>query len=186
MKRRGKIISYLTVIISLISIFAAFRYIEFEKLFTIDWGILGWVSLSVLIFTLISFVATTLLMMRRNRILRVYLSYSYSNKEEVDKIKYALAGENVITSDSIKPGTSIKELNRIIRHSHVCFLAVGKTPTAMQKEEMKIMRSLGKDTYVISMDKEGRVPSIARNEVPLYTNDENFDKKVEDILLSYK
>ena len=56
----------------------------------------------------------------------------------------------------------------------------------MQKEEMKIMRSLGKDTYVISMDKEGRVPSIARNEVPLYTNDENFDKKVEDILLSYK
>ena len=186
MKKNSKIISFITVTISLISIMASFSLIDYDKIFTIDWDILGWVLLSVSIFVLICAIVSVLLMMQRHRILRVYLSYPYSHKEEMDKVRHALVGENVITSDNIRPGTSMEELNKIIKHSHICFIVVGKAPTTMQKAEARIMRTTGKDTYVISIDKDGRVPNFVRNEVPLYTKDEDFEKKVEDILLNYK
>lgn len=186
MKKRNRFITYISLILSLVSIAAAFGIIGRDKILSVDWSIIGWISLAVAVFALLSVVASTLLMMQRHRILRIYLSTPVSYDKEVSKLREALEGEDVISADNLLPGTSVSELQKIIKKSHCCFFAVGKTQSPMQKEELKIMRELGKKIYVVSMDETGKVPQSLRSEVPLFINDDSFEKKLDSIILEYK
>lgn len=186
MTKKNRLLPIVSLVISVVSIIASFSYIGYDKILSVDWDILGWISLAVAIFTILSVIITSLLMMQRHRILRIYLSAPVSYEDEVSKLKDALAGENIISSDNLKPGTSVDDLRKEIMKSHCCFFAVGKNQSPMQKEELKIMKTLGKNIYIVSVDDRGIVPQTLRGEVPLYANDDDFKKKVKDIVLEYK
>lgn len=186
MKEKSKILSYIAIFASVSSIVASLSLIDLKKLLTIDWNILGWVSLAVSIFAVLSVVLTTYLMMRQHRILNIYLSYPASNKAETIKLKEALKDENVLSVDSLEPGSSIKDIDDLINKSHFCFYASGKIMSPIQKQELKEMRLRGKKVYVVSLDEEGRVPHALIEDVPLNINDSKFNEKLENVILSYK
>lgn len=70
-------------------------------------------------------------MMRRHRILRIYLSVPPFYDKEVSKLKDALDGEDVVSGVDIKRGTSVSDLPKVIGKAHFCFFAVGKSQSPM-------------------------------------------------------
>lgn len=186
MKTTERIISIIAVLLSIISIITAISTIDAHRLFTLDWGILRWVVLSVLVFALFSVTLSSLLMMRRHRILKIYLSYPIANKAIVSKLKALLQSENVYSLDSIQPGSAVSELKKIILRSDFCFFVVGNSLSSIQESELAIVRDLGKEFFIISIDNEGKVPPILRDEIPLYINDELFYEKIENIINAHK
>lgn len=186
MKRFKKILPYIAIAASLASIIASFQSLDLSSLFTIDWGILGWMSMALVVFGLFCVIMTCYLMMQSHRILNVYISYPFYGEKEVSKLKDALADENIMTSSELSVGTDVKEVKKMIARSHVCFLAVGKTMPSMQKEEYKMMRTQGKQVYFVAIDNQGEVPSSLNGQVPLYINDEHLHEKIEEILKDNK
>lgn len=170
----------------IVSITAAFSNISIDSFFTIDWDILSLIVLAVTIFGIFSAFFTVLLTMRRHRLVRVYLSYPFIHSERIKKLKVALKDENVVSAESLQPGLRFDDLEKIIKHCQLCFYAVGRTQTAFQKEEFKIMKALGKKVYIIAMDEQGKLPQSLRDEIPLFINDDHFDEKVNDIIMNFK
>jgi hypothetical protein len=186
MKRINRILPYIAIAVSLASITASLQSFDLGSLFTIDWGILGWMSLALVVFAIFCVIMTCYLMMQSHRILNVYISYPFYGEKEVSKLKDALSGENILTSSELSAGSDVKEVKKMIARSHVCFLAVGKTMPSMQKEEYKMMKKQGKHVYFVSIDNHGEVPSSMNGRIPLYINDEHLHEKIEEILKDSK
>lgn len=186
MKTTERIFSILAVLLSIVSMIAAISTIGTNRIFTLDWSILRWVILAVLVFALFSLFLSSLLMMRSHRVLKIYLSYPFANKAEVSELRDLLQTESVYSLDNIQPGSMVSDLKKIIKRSDFCFFVVGKTQSPMQEKELAIMRVLGKSVYIILIDNEVKVPSALRDQIPLYINDENFKEQIETIINAHK